>query len=140
MEKVNIPYSAKCPNAACSRSNTCARHAYYLEALKAKDYFEVMNLGCLVSDGAPCPYHLTAQKQRWARGFTRLYASIPHGSVHYFYMYTPYTKRRFYKARNGEVLIRPEEQQELLAAFKRCGADINLDFDAYEDHAVLIED
>ena len=101
MEKVNIPYSAKCPNAACSRSNTCARHAYYLEALKAKDYFEVMNLGRLVPDGAPCPYHLTAQKQRWARGFTRLYASIPHGSVHYFYMYTPYTKRRFYKARNG---------------------------------------
>ena len=64
MEKVNIPYSAKCPNAACSRSNTCARHAYYLEALKAKDYFEVMNLGRLVPDGAPCPYHLTAQKQR----------------------------------------------------------------------------
>ena len=140
MEKVNIPYSAKCPNAACSRSNTCARHAYYLAALKEKDCFQVMNLELLLADGAPCPYHLTALKQRWARGFTRLYASIPHGSVHYFYMYTPYTKRRFYKARKGEVLISLEDQQQLLAAFKRCGADMSLDFDGYEEHDVLIED
>lgn len=137
---MNIPYAATCPNASCSRSNTCARHAYYLKALREKDSFQVMNLGRLVPDGTPCPYHLTAQRQRWARGFTRLYASIPHGSVHYFFLNTPYAKRRFYKARKGEVLISPKDQQLLLAAFQHYGADMSLDFDGYEDHDVLIED
>lgn len=141
MKKIEIPYSAACPNAACSRSNTCARYAMYLKALKAENYFQIMNLASLgvAEEGSLCPYHLTVQKQLWAKGFIRLYASIPHGRVHYFYMYTPYTKRRFYKARKGEVLICPAEQQDLLAAFRQCGADMSLDFDGYEEKEVLLE-
>lgn len=139
-KKVNISKAAVCPLASCSRSNTCARYARYQQALAEEDTFMMMNLGRLGVDGEACPYHLTAQKQRWAKGFVRLYASIPHGSVHCFFACTPFAKRRFYKARKGEVLISPHQQQQLLAAFQKYGGDITLGFDGYVDQEVLLEE
>ena len=134
-----IPFSVVCPMASCTRSNTCARYAHYVKSLADDDTFAVLNTKRMNLDGESCPYHLVVEKQVWARGFQRLYNSIPSGNAHYFYTRTPYTQRRFYKARNGEILIEPEMQQRLLAIFRQHGADMTLGFDAYEEQEVLVE-
>lgn len=133
-----IPSSVTCPMASCSRSNNCVRYARYLKALSESDTYEVMNLQHLKLDGDACPYHLTAVKQRWARGFKRIYSTIPAGNTRGFYMCTPYTQRRYYKAKNGEILIEPEMQQMLLNIFQRHGADISIGFDSYEEKEVWV--
>lgn len=138
--KKNIPICVLCPMEACTRSNTCARHARYLKALAESDVMEVMNPAVLGISTASCPYHLTAQKQRWAKGFSRLYASIPRGNARYFYTATPYPTRSFYKAKNGEMLINPEMQSLLLDIFRCHGADMTIDFDAYVEQDVLVEE
>lgn len=135
-----IPFSVVCPMASCTRSNTCARYAQYVKSLASDDTFEVLNTQRLkLEDGNSCPYHLVAERQIWARGFRHLCESIPSGKAHYFYTCTPYTQRRFYKARNGEFLIDPEMQKKLLAIFEYYGADISLGFDGYEEKEVMVE-
>lgn len=81
----NIPHCVVCPMASCTRSNTCARYAQYVKALANADTFEVLNVKHLVSEGEKCPYHLVAEKQVWARGFLRIYNTIPSGRTRYFY-------------------------------------------------------
>lgn len=134
-----IPYSIVCPLASCSRSNQCARYAGYLKAQASAQTFEVMNPRLMQVSGDACPYRLVSEKQRWARGFKRLYQSVPKGNSRYLYRSSPYGERRFYKAMNGEELIDPEMQQQLLVFFRRNGADMSLGFDGYEEKVVLVE-
>ena len=74
-----IPYNITCPLASCSRSNTCARYANYQKAKAEEASFMVLNTDLLQVEGEGCPYHLVSERQRWARGFSRLCKSIPSG-------------------------------------------------------------
>lgn len=134
-----IPYNITCPLASCSRSNTCARYANYQKAKAEEASFMVLNTDLLQVEGEGCPYHLVSERQRWARGFSRLYKSIPSGNAKYLNVYTPFTQRRFYKAKNGEFPLNPQMQAELLEIFKERGADLSLGFDSYEEQDVLVE-
>ena len=116
MKKISL--SVVCPMASCTRSNTCARYAQYVKALTCADTFEVLNVKHLQCEGEKCPYHLVSEKQVWARGFQRIYSTIPAGRTHYFYSRTPYARRRFYKAKNGEIAIDPDMQQHLISIFR----------------------
>lgn|GEM_PF-2844606 len=82
-ETMYISEEATCPMASCSRSNTCARHAGYQKALAEKATFSVLNPQLLKLDGNNCPYHLVAEKQLWARGFKRMYDTMPSGNTHF---------------------------------------------------------
>ena len=117
-----IPYNITCPLASCSRSNTCARYANYQKAKSEEASFMVLNTDLLQVEGEGCPYHLVSERQRWARGFIRLCKSIPSGNAKYLNVYTPFTQRRFYKARNGEFPLNPQMQADLLEIFKERGA------------------
>lgn len=134
-----ISEEVKCPLSSCARSTTCARFSGYQKALAEAATFSVMNPQLLGVSGDTCPYHLVAEKQLWARGFKRIYNTMPSGNTHYFSHCTPYTERRYYKAKNGEILIDPKMQKELLAIFKRNGADTTVGFDSYEERVVLVE-
>lgn len=134
-----ISSDVTCPLASCSRSHTCARHANYQKALTQEATFSVMNPQLLKVGDDSCPYHLVVEKQRWAWGFQRIYDSMPAGNTHYFSHSTPYTERRYYKAKKGEIPIEPEMQAQLLAIFKRNGANTSLGFDRYEEREVLVE-
>ena len=138
-EVTYIPFEVTCPLASCSRSNTCARYARYQKALAQEATFCVMNPEQLKVGDDTCPYHLVAEKQRWAWGFQRIYDTIPAGKLYKFNECTPYAVRRFYKAKNGEIPIEPKTQAELLALFKDKGGDISLGFDRYEEREVLVE-
>ena len=126
-----IPYNITCPLASCSRSNTCARYANYQKAKAEEASFMVLNTDFLQVEGEGCPYHLVSERQRWARGFSRLCKSIPSGNAKYLNVYTPFTQRRFYKAKNGEFPLNPQMQAELLEIFKERGADLSLGFDSW---------
>ena len=134
-----ISLEVTCPMASCSRSNTCARYARYQKALAVEEVFSILNPHVLKIDGNTCPYHLVAEKQLWARGFKRIYNTMPAGNTHYFSHCTPYAERRYYKAKNGEIPIEPEMQKELLDIFEHNGADISVGFDNYEERLVLVE-
>ena len=134
-----IPTTAACPLTSCSRINTCARYAIYKKALEEEDTFCVMNPQLLKAGGDTCPYHLVAERQRWARGFKRICDTIPAGNARHLSHCTPYSERRFYKAKNGEILIEPEMQRTLLNIFRSKGADMSVGFDGYEELTVLVE-
>ncbi len=138
-QEVNhIPSEAACPLASCSRSHTCVRYATYQKALAEEVTFPVVNPRLLEGVGDACPYHLVGERQRWARGFRRICDTIPSGNAKHLASSTPYTERRFYKAKNGEFAIDLEMQQTLLHIFGSKGADVSVGFDSYEEKTVLV--
>ncbi len=142
MNKNEVKYISTdtvCTLASCARSNTCARYATYQKALAEEDTFCVMNHQLLKAGGDTCPYYLVSEKQLWARGFRRICDTIPSGNAKRLAHSTPYTERRFYKAKNGEILIEPEMQRTLLDIFRSKGADMSVGFDGYEEKTVLVE-
>ena len=76
---------------------------------------------------------------RRARGFTHLRDSIPSVNARYLNVYTPFSLRHFYKAKNGEFPLNSQIQAELLEIFKERGADLSLRFHSYEEQDVLVE-
>lgn len=57
----------------------------------------------------------------------------------FLFPYAPYARRRFYKAKNGEIAIDPDMQQHLISIFREHGADMSIGFDSYEEKDVLVE-
>ena len=70
---------------------------------------------------------------------TSLNSLITSGNAKYLNVYTPFTQRRFYKAKNGEFPLNPQMQADLLEIFKERGADLSLGFASYEEQDVLVE-
>ena len=102
-----IPYNITCPLASCSRSNTCARYANYQKAKAEEASFIILNTDLLQVEGEGCPYHLVYERQRMARGFTRLCDSIPSGNAEISERIHPLQPAPFLQGKEWRVPPRP---------------------------------
>lgn len=137
LPKAPIADYAVCPLAACKKSDTCVRFAAYLKAQADKESFHILNTSRFTPSDAGCENYLIAVKQRMARGFCRLYATLPNCNSHYFWKYVSFmNETSWYRAKRGDLLLSPEEQQILLAAFREKGADVSVGFDEYVEKEV----
>ena len=130
---------AACPLASCKKSNTCIRHAAYLKAQAEKESFYILNTSKFSASDAGCEHYLTPMKQRMARGFRRLYETLPKCNSHYFWGRTFFaSETSWYRAKRGDLLLTPGEQKILLEAFRENGADISIGFDGYVEKEVFL--
>lgn len=138
MEKI-IHSEAVCPLASCKRHATCYRYAHYLQAKAEEDTFEIMNTHRISIKDTGCPHYLIKETQRWAKGFKRMFATIPSGNTHHFWTRSPYFSETTYcRAKRGAILIDPAMQRQLLKLFADNGADITLGFDEYVEQEVIV--
>lgn len=136
-----INFCAVCPMASCKRNNQCVRYAYYLKAKQEDDSYQVLNFNRISYDADKgCSRFLVWEKQRWAKGFRRMFNTLPVSNTHYFWSRTPYHSESSYcRAKRGALLIDPDMQAALLKVFKYNGADVSIGFDDYEIQDVLVE-
>ncbi len=138
-KKESIMDYAACPLASCKKSNTCIRYAAYLKAQAEKENFMILSTSKLAPEDTGCKHYLTPVNQRMARGFCRLYNTLPNCNSHYFWTCVPFmNETSWYRAKRGDLLLTPEEQEILLAAFKEKGADVSVGFDGYVEREVFI--
>ena len=129
-----------CPNEACPVHNLCARYAFYLQKLKEEQAFAVLNVQKLDCTEHGCKFMLVKKMLRMARGFRRMFDSMPAGNTGHFWHCTPYMSESTYcRAKRGAILIAPDMQRELLALLRRRGADVSIGFDGYEDQIGYVE-
>ena len=145
MTNKNIPEKVACPMASCLHCDTCVRYANYLKYQTTQDTLEIINPKLLSpsqegNGKKACPYHLVVKKQLWAKGFQRMFATIPSGNTWHFWHRTPYYSESSYcRAKRGAILIEPEMQQRLLALFKKNGADTSIGFDEYVEQDTYVK-
>lgn len=136
-----INFCAVCPMASCKRNKQCVRYANYLKVKQEEDSYQVLNFNRISYDADKgCSRFLVWEKQRWAKGFRRMFSTLPVSNTHYFWSRTPYHSESSYcRAKRGALLIDPNMQAALLKVFKYNGADVSIGFDDYEIQDVLVE-
>ena len=131
---------AACPLASCKKSSTCIRYAAYLKAQAEKESYSILNTSKFTTTEAGCENYLTPVKQRMARGFKAIYETLPKRNCHYFWTHTSFmNETSWYRAKRGDLLLTPEEQEALLAAFRVNGADMSIGFDGYVEKEVFMK-
>lgn len=126
-----------CPLTACPKSGICVHYANYMKA-QENESFEVLNTRLITPTDEGCPNLIVEKTERWAYGFTNMFATMTIGkakSVNWYGLFG--SQPTYWRAKNGERPISPDEQERLLQKFERCGADVSLGFDRYEDVIVV---
>ena len=73
-----INFGAVCPMASCKRNAQCVRYANYLKAKKEEDSYRVLNFDRISYDADKgCSHFLVWEKQRWAKGFRKMFRTMP---------------------------------------------------------------
>ena len=140
IKKDSIMDYAACPLASCKKSNTCIRYAAYLKAQAEKESFTILNTSKFTTSDTGCDHYLTPVKQRMARGFRALYETLPKCNSHYFWTCVSFmNETSWYRAKRGDLLLTPNEQEILLAAFRENGADMSVGFDGYVEKEVFLK-
>ena len=122
-----------CQNADCPRAERCLR---YLACQQAPA--KVTNWKCVLpnawADGA-CPYYREAGPVRMARGFVRIYERLKGRDARHDIRLalTDYfgSKGSYYRYRDGERLLKPDQQQWVRDLLARYGYSEGVEFDDY---------
>lgn len=130
-----IPLTIQCANDDCPMAEKCLRHMEYLETKKKELTLKLLNTSLLDITSQGCEYLHLARQVTEARGFQRIYDSMPKKMSRNLWQELPYCncRRQFYRMLHGEVPLYPEQQQKILAFFASRGADTTLGFDSYAE-------
>ena len=124
-----------CSNGACEQRESCLRWKAWQEVpAKTEKWL------CLTPSAwqdASCRHYAKAEKVRMARGFHKLMDRLKNREHRYQIRIklTDYlgSKGTYYRYKDGERPISPEQQQWIADLFAKYGYDSNIGFDAYED-------
>ena len=123
-----------CHHEACPVHHLCARYERYHELVAKEQAFAILNPRFLECSEEGCKHRLTKKTFRLARGFQRMFDTVPSGNTYKFWQRTPYYSESTYcRAKRGAIALAPEMQQELLQLLQKYGADISIGFDRYEE-------
>ena len=121
-----------CLKEACPVHHLCARFERYQKLRKSEKVFSILNPDHIACNEQGCAYRLQKKIIRMARGFRRMFGTIPSANTPHFWHFSPYISESTYcKAKRGAILIAPDVQQKLLRLFEQNGADISIGFDEY---------
>lgn len=102
-----VTSATACMAGDCAMSSQCSRYQNFVEACKQDMVLQVINTSLLeVGDGG-CRYLHIAKEVKAARGFKKMYDSIPRGAAVSVWQGFPggISRRQFYRLLNGEIAL-----------------------------------
>lgn len=122
-----------CPGFDCPQKETCLRHVAYTQAPQGVTRWTCV-LPQALTDGT-CSYYRKDERVLMARGFSKLFDQLHSRDLRHDIRIalTDYfnSKGSYYRYRNGEQLLSPEQQQEVRRIVSQKGFDDDFDFDEY---------
>ena len=116
-----VPYQySMCLNRQCPQAGTCLRQ------LTEQSVPENIEHWIIIST-----------KVRYAQGFIGILENLPYKQMQtvILHLMNYLGRRTYYRARKGERLLSPSEQQHILNILRNCGITTTQEFDAYvEDY------
>lgn len=122
-----------CLNAQCPHSAQCLRHQVAMHADPELMYLSVVNPAYVAGKEKNCPCFQSDHISRFASGITHLLDKIPHVQAVRLRsaLYSHFGRNMYYRIRNKERLIRPEEQEFIRQLFLKNGINEEPAFDEY---------
>jgi len=122
-----------CIFAQCVQADKCLRRRAMLHVTSEPVALSLVNPVRIPGDGAECPHFYADRKIRFAVGVTHLLTNLPYAKgksikrdlISYF------GRTNFYRIRNKERMISPEEQKYIRRVFKGYGIEEEPLFDKY---------
>lgn len=126
-----------CLNSQCPKAASCLRQLAAQSAPADLAYWKIISPKHLSTLKGECPFYRSSQKARYAKGFMNMLDNLPYNKrrIAIANLIAGFGQRTYYRARKGERLLLPEEQQSVLNVFKHLDANMNPEFDSYvEDY------
>ena len=126
---------AGCFNGQCLCADKCLRHLLTACIPEDRNYVTTVNPGKAVPDGKSCPFFLPKKVVRLAVGMLHLYDNLNYRDALAVRreIYLHFGRGTYYRIRNGERLIAPDEQNFIKQVFRKHGITSDPVFDGYED-------
>ena len=124
-----------CPGYNCPQKETCLRHQAFQQTPKGVDRWP-----CIlptVLEEAACSYFQESVTMRMARGFTKLYQQLTSLDARHNIRLALTnhfgSKGTYYRYRDGERQLTPEQQEAVARIFRRYGFQGEITFDEYTE-------
>lgn len=133
-----LPLTILCANDSCPMAGQCLRYTKYIEARTTELSLQILNASLLDVTDEGCEYIHIPRTEMQARGFEKMYDSVPRRAAINLWRDFPRcgSRRQFYRLLNGEVALSIDYQEEIKNFFDSRGADTSLGFDHYEEVTV----
>ncbi len=125
---------AHCLAKTCPQKSECLRwKAYELLPADVRQNILFVNPKSVPPQGTDCPHFLKMELLRYAKGMKRILDNVPHtdaiGLKREMLQY--FGRNNYYRNRNGERLISPQEQKAIQRMFVSRNLPVEISFDEY---------
>ncbi len=130
----NVPFGfLHCLNQACPRAEECVRHQLVKLIPAERVSISALNPALASENGKGCPYFLEDKLVRYAAGTKRLLDNVPQKDAIYIKdrMLAHFGRNNFYRFRNKQRLISPEEQEYIRKLFRSRGINEEPTYEEY---------
>ena len=132
----SVPVSfVHCLKGECKFAADCLRYQITLCMPADRPFVTVVNPGSIQADGENCPHFREDKKIRFAYGMTHLYDALPYKLANTIkrQLYNYFGRSMYYRIRNKERAITPQEQTYIQTVFEKQGVEEKPLFDEYRE-------
>ena len=125
-----------CEHSSCPMAATCLHHIAYTMMLEQnEEYLRLIN-PTRCSKDKTCTYYHDKKPVIFARGVTNFQKHMFPQQYDQFMttLCFHFGRNQYFKRRRGDILISPEEQEEIRHMLEKVGAASKMAFDNYEEH------
>lgn len=122
-----------CTHSKCPHHNKCLRYQATLCMPQTLPYYSVVNPSHITGNENNCTFFKPFRTSLFASGMDHLLDNIPHATAVIIRKerYSLMGRSMYYRIRNKERLLHPEEQKQIAAIFIKHGIKYEPTFDIY---------
>lgn len=131
-----VPYKfVHCFNADCPHGESCLRRLAALHTSAETPYVMAVHPAAYPQRDTPCPHFRKIEKIRLAWGVSAILDNIPYQKAVMLsrWLHGLYPKTTYYRIKNKERALSPEEQQNIAYKFAQSGVEAPPVFDSYTE-------
>ena len=126
-----------CPKSDCEMAETCLRHQVCLQVPKKYKKWTCVLANAIIN--GKCSYYQKAEKVTMAQGIAAIYQNVQsreaRSKIRYSLTAFLGSKGTYYRYKDGERLINPQLQQDIIDIVHQYAPDVEVGFDkTFEDY------
>lgn len=121
-----------CLHTDCPKADTCLHQLAFHRHVELGIYLKLINpLQCTKQDN--CPHYANNKPIIFAKGFTNFQKRMFPEQYDKFMtrLILHFGRNAYYQRRRGDILLPPNEQEIIMAALKKSGTILQMEFDEY---------
>ena len=121
-----------CMHADCPKTESCLRQLAFRRHAELGMFLKLIN-PALCTKQSNCPHYVSNQPVRFAKGFTNFQKQMYPDQYDKFMttLICHFGRNQYFKRRRGDIVLSPDEQEEIKAVLEKVGVNHPMEFDQY---------